>query len=443
MNASDDPRPPETLPRSFERILLGVAMALAIVFSVGTLGEVYRAFKLRPRVDFTMYHAAARTALAQGDLYHFHETTGDLPYPYPPLLASLLAPVGKLSLGTAYYGWTIFLILALGGLVYLSGRIAEALGARRPWLIAGLTALLCPFLLDSNLYWGQVNIPVMVITAGGVLLGLRGRTTWAGALIGLAAALKLLPVALVLWFLVRRDWKAVAAAVGTALGCLIVVPSLVGGPAWMLEMNRGWLDLFFAALTKGGEGLQSNGGYLAHSKNGSIAAICDRMFGGSGQAHNLTRLPQETINGIALVLRLTVVFVSVAAVARVYRPRRADVEPYLWPLAAALLLIMGWMVNLLLWDHHTIGIVMILTVVATACLDDRLPEGVRNPLWFGLTAAIAGLACGFFPGARKLGLPTLTLAVLWGSLAWVLVTSPAPVPPPAPEPERQLTLPFD
>jgi len=276
-----------------------------------------------------------------------------------------------------------------------------------------------------------------------VLLGIRGRTTSAGALIGLAAAMKVLPAALVLWFVVRRDWKAVGAAVGTALACLLIIPSLVGGPGWMIDMNRGWLDLFFSALTRGGEGLQSNGGYLAHSKNGSVVAICDRMFGGSGQAPNLTQLSQDTINGIALLLRLTILFVSVAAVARVYRPRRADVEPYLWPLSASLLLLMGWMVNLLLWDHHTIGVALILPIVATACLDGRLPEATRSALWLGLTAAIMGLASGFFPGARKIGVPTLSLALLWGSIAWALVTAPPPAPPPMPEPERQLELPFE
>jgi alpha-1,2-mannosyltransferase len=286
-----------------------------------------------------------------------------------------------------------------------------------------------------------VNLPVTALTGAAVLLGVRGRTVAAGGLLGFAAALKVLPAALILWFLVRRDWKAVGAFVCVAVGSLVVIPTLVGGPVWMWEANRGWLDLLFSALTKGSEGLQSGGGYVGHLKNGSIVAVMDRMFGGGGQPPILTRLPQETITRIALLLRVIVIAGSVATVIRLWRPRHPVVEPYAWPLVASLLLLAGWLVNLLLWDHHTIGLALILPIVACACLDGRLPDAFRSALWFGLVAAVMGLTSGFFPGSRKLGLQSLCFALLWGSIAWALVTSPPPEPP-RPRAAEQLELPF-
>ena len=110
---------------------------------------------------------------------------------------------------------------------------------------------------------------------------------------------------------------------------------------------------------------------------------------------------------------------------RQFRPRTEEVERYLWPLAAGLLLLCGWLVNLLMWDHHTIGLLMILPVVAVVCLDPRLPPRWRLPLWVGLLSAVAALTSGFFPGSRRWGLQTLCYLALWGGIAWSLLTAPA------------------
>ncbi len=107
-----------------------------------------------------------------------------------------------------------------------------------------------------------------------------------------------------------------------------------------------------------------------------------------------------------------------------------------------MLVLTGWLYNILLWDHHTIGLVFILPVVAAACLDTRLLPRWRLPLWIGLVAAATGLASGWFDGSRSWGLQTLCFATLWFGIAMALITAPPPAPP---QPELrpvQLTLPF-
>ena len=62
----------------------------------------------------------------------------------------------------------------------------------------------------STLAYGQVNIVLMALVA---LDCLTAEPRWPrGALTGLAAALKLTPAAFVLFFLLRRDYRAAATA---------------------------------------------------------------------------------------------------------------------------------------------------------------------------------------------------------------------------------------
>jgi alpha-1,2-mannosyltransferase len=413
-----------------------VAVALAVLYAAATLTEVHEAFKWKPRVDFTMYRDAARTALTGGDLYHFHEARGDMPYPYPPLLASVLSPLGLVRLAPAYHIWAVLLMVFLALTVYLTFLILNEIGAPRPALMAAGALLLSLFLLDSNIYWGQVNLPVTALTAWGVLMALRKRSVPAGVLLGIAAALKVLPAALLLWFVIRRDWRAVAAFIGAAVGSLILIPSLVGGVGWAWKMNLEWLKLFWSAIVKGGEGLQSHGGYTTAIKNGSLSAVVDRLFGGYGHKAKIIRFTAGSVKAISFTLRAAVVCVTAAAVIRQFRPRTEAVERYLWPLTASLLLLCGWLVNLLMWDHHTIGLLMILPVVGAVCLDPGLPPRWRLPLWVGLLSAAAALTSGFFPGSRRWGLQTLCYLALWGGIAWSLLSAP-----PADEPSAAASMP--
>jgi hypothetical protein len=430
-------------------VAVALAVLLGLLFVWSTLGEIYRDFRWKPRVDFTMYHAAAQTAAAGEDLYHFHEPGGyrphNLPYPYPPLLASLLSPLGKLSIGWAYHLWIAFIVLCLGLLSWLTAKVTAFCGAQRPLLLALGALFLSMLLVDSNVYWGQVNIPVMTLVASGLLLYLKGKRGWGGALIGFAAALKVLPAALALFFLVRRDWRALGACLATALGLVFLVPALVGGPSWAWAMNREWLDLFYAALSQGSQGLQSGGGYVSHLKNGSIVATFDRIFGGAGHKPLFLSLPQDTIDSLVKVLRLGVVLTSAAATLRIFRPRAAGVERHVFPLVVGLLLLCTWLINILLWDHHLIGLVLILPVVAAAALDGTIDPRWRRALWIGLVAGVAGLSSGWFNGSRRWGLQSLCFLILWGSIAWALIHAPAPPDKPqgstAPEKEREASEP--
>ena len=86
----------------------------------------------------------------------------------------------------------------------------------------------------QTLEFGQINLLLMALVALDCLVV---RPRWRrGLLVGLAAAIKLTPAAFVLYFLLRRDYRAaviaaVTGAVATALGFL-----------WTRRVRTVWLD---------------------------------------------------------------------------------------------------------------------------------------------------------------------------------------------------------
>lgn len=425
------------------RFALVVMVGLLALYGATTLLEVHRNHKWKPEVDYRSYRAAALTAARGGDIYSFHRS-GDkhqrtTPYTYPPLLASVLYPLARLPLALGFYLWSLLMLVTLGIALWLVQRSTALLGAPRPDLLAAAPLLVCPFLLDSNLYWGQVNVLVTALLAGAVLAGLQKRSATAGSLIALAAALKVLPALVILWFVVRRDTRALAGFGGTLVVALLVVPSLVGGPRWAWETNLAFLDLLHGVATEGRAGLQS---YYSGLQNGSLMATFDRLFGGSGKKALLLSLSQSRINSLVALSRLILLAVSLGALLRVTLFRqREPLALQLWVLSVSLLVVAGWLSNYLLWDHHLVGLLILLPLTAAVALDPRLRARWRLPLGAGLVAGVLVLTSGFYPGSRRWGVQLLCLLVLWGSLVWVLINVHRARDPEPPAPQ-QLQLPL-
>jgi hypothetical protein len=88
-----------------------------------------------------------------------------------------------------------------------------------------LLVLLFPA-LAMNAWSGNINAFLDLALVGVVVATRAGQSRTAGVLVAVAAAVKLTPALLIIWFLVRRDWRAVR-AFAVAAAALAVV-SLVG-----------------------------------------------------------------------------------------------------------------------------------------------------------------------------------------------------------------------
>ena len=135
------------------------------------------------------------------------------------------------------------LLLITGVVLY---RIARP---PRPWRWLGFMLVLAVAFepLLATLRLGQVDIVIALLLSVAVLAG-RNRTSWiAGAAVGLAAAFKLAPALLVLYFLWRRDWRAVGGMAVAGLAAVAISLALVGTSTWTFYLTERLPDLLAGA----------------------------------------------------------------------------------------------------------------------------------------------------------------------------------------------------
>ena len=123
---------------------------------------------------------------------------------------------GHPSYGAAVIGWFAASVAALGAILWPDEARHERSGR---WTagsaVAASAAVLVTFnIIQNNLLNGQVNFFVVLCC---VLAVKQTRATAAGAWLGAAIALKLMPALLLVYFLVRRQFRAILVAAATAL----------------------------------------------------------------------------------------------------------------------------------------------------------------------------------------------------------------------------------
>ncbi len=245
------------------------------------------------RYDFSSYYAAAlalrenlhaniysAVTMAQAGAQAHTLVNPPLPYTYPPLLAIALSPFTLLSFRVLSRGWlminaviwmgVIFVFAAqlrylLGDTLKRQPRAALATSASgaattttttttttparqapqspllvdpTPLVALALAALICLGFAPAyqTIMTGQVNFlvlaPLVVIPA----LSSGRHERWVGVMVALAALLKITPILLVAYLLLRRRWEAAASAL-IAMAALSLLCVVIVGPG-----------VFFAAL---------------------------------------------------------------------------------------------------------------------------------------------------------------------------------------------------
>ncbi|MBG6183951.1 alpha-1,2-mannosyltransferase [Arthrobacter sp. CAN_A214] len=226
------------MPRA-SALLAGLGAALALVVLSAQIHGL----------DLLVYRQGALALLGMaGDqqLYDpslIETDTRSLPFTYPPFSALVFIPLALLPVSGALVVVTAvslacLLVVARWVGRYLADRQALPLWASTRWGKATVLVLLVLLIGVSGpwregLGFGQIN-PLILVLIVADLLRPPGRVP-RGFLIGIAAGIKLTPLAFGLIFLVRRDWRAIL-----ALGTGFLATVGIGWLAAPRESARFW-----------------------------------------------------------------------------------------------------------------------------------------------------------------------------------------------------------
>ncbi|WP_186763382.1 glycosyltransferase 87 family protein [Lentzea tibetensis] len=286
-------------------------------------------------LDLRVYRVGGEAWLKGFPLYvdGFAKPLGgpDLPFTYPPVAAVIFSLLALVPLAVAVFAVAFVNLAALTTLCLIAASRVCGWGPQAvQWGlgVAAVTSIFDP--LRETLWFGQINLMLGVLVMADCLLA---RTRWPrGALIGLAAAIKLTPAFFALYFVAKREWRPVVVAIGSFLffGVLgfLIAPS---------DASKYWLGALLDP---------SRVGRLTYTANQSLRGLVARL-GLDGSAQVLT--------WVVLSLLVVVVTYLVAVWARGIGD---DLVAFLAVATGGLL------ISPVSWGHHWVWIAPALVLLA-------------------------------------------------------------------------------
>ncbi|MBV9844020.1 MAG: DUF2029 domain-containing protein [Kutzneria sp.] len=287
-----------------------------------------------------------------------------LPFTYPPIAAVLFGAVALLPM------WLAKLLLSAAGLLALAGtclvvssRLAASAGLRgrsRFALTIGAAAAVVAMSFEpirATLDFGQVNMLLMGLVVVDCL-GVRNQAA-RGWLVGFAAAIKLVPAVFVLYFLVRKEWRAAAN---------VAVSFVVFGLLGFVFAPKDTMDYWFGVLLAD----PSRVGGVAYATNQSLRGVLHRI-----------NPPAHVESVLWLLLAAAVVAIAVVAARRAARAGD-DVA------AVIAIAVAGLLVSPISWSHHWVWVAPAMLMLGWALWRARAWRYL--PLWL-----VAGVVFGFGP----------------------------------------------
>ncbi|AKK02948.1 glycosyltransferase family 87 protein [Corynebacterium epidermidicanis] len=321
-------------------------------------------------IDMEVYRAGANAFLDNESLYSrpFPVAGIQLPFIYPPFGAFLLTPFHYLSEDLAATSMivlsgllTLMCILFVARALVPLGRHLEAFA---------IAALVWPFALLSepqtlNASFGQINVVVMALCV--LDLVPRRRFLPQGTFIGLAAAIKLTPLVMCLFFLLNRKYRAIFVAAASML--------LATGLTACFRLQdtiRYYTDVVFKMNSTKDAGVST-----AYISNQSIKGMVTRWLSSPSDA--VTH--QGLIDAIWFVLSLVTIAGCAVLMAMMLR-RQMVVDA---ALVNALLMLL---ISPISWSHHWVWLPLVALVLIFRWLST---DGY--PVLIGLSASLVSLFC--------------------------------------------------
>jgi alpha-1,2-mannosyltransferase len=241
---------------------------LAALLALAALSFAYRVGKFAnkgPFHDFRVMFRATQALHQDRPLYDVEGMSREpfaAYYKYPPLFAPLLEPLRPLGFRSASRVWLLVLLACYGGAFVLLCLAFQLRFRSPPFYLASITALVFQPSIDS--FWnGQLDAPLLLILAAVWTALANGREVRAGALIALATMLKVYPVYMAAFLLLRRRWRAL---ISCAVSALLLLGASILLTGWASHVE------FVSRV------LPINAGTTAWVENQSLPGLFARFF---------------------------------------------------------------------------------------------------------------------------------------------------------------------
>ncbi|WP_096460119.1 glycosyltransferase family 87 protein [Corynebacterium suranareeae] len=288
------------------------------------------------RIDAAVYREGARALVEGRSLYAQPFDMGDisLPFIYPPIGAILFAPWGYFDFLTVELVGNLMVVssslLLLLCLYLVTNAVLEGRDRLLAFTIAAISWPIMlfaePVLLNADL--GQINILIMALVVFD-LLPIKRRIP-RGVLIGLAASIKITPLAMLLYFLVKKDFRGIINAVislcaFTAIGAVL---------AW--ENTKEFFTTTLLNLNADGE----SGVDTTFQSNSSLQAMLYRWWTSKADAE------ASSIPSILWIVLSVIAICAVAYLMKQLFVRGLNVEAVM---VNAMLMLL---ISPISWSHH-------------------------------------------------------------------------------------------
>ena len=302
--------------------LLWLIVAIILYRQVIPLANLVKYFPLN---DFSVYIDGAKTVLDGENPYKLKFFDR---YNYSPAATLFFVPLASLPIELSEWLFTILSVVSVWLTVSWILRILDWEPDRVvKWLI--FAASLKMFPVKLTLVLGQINLIVLALIVGSYyFVKIRKRDTVSGILFGLATILKLTPLPLLIYFLLRKKWKAI-----WWFGATVAALTAAGG----LIFGWGLTEYYFKTVLPSLMGEVTKATVNASYMNQSITALMAR-FGVFGNLNSAIRL------GISFILGIKVIKIIKA----INEEEKTKEFVAFWNLAIIALLFLPVFV----WQHH-------------------------------------------------------------------------------------------
>ncbi len=235
-------------------VLLMAVLVHVLVTLAGA--DPFRMIDLKVYVDGTRH-------ISDGSLYDYFSEPLHLPFTYPPFSVLLFAVISWIPWVVLRILWQAASFAAVAVMIHATLRLLGRAGPRAPDPLPQVPGIvitgtaLAVFLepVRTTLNYGQINL----FLAAMLLLGAAAARQWAaGATVGLAAGIKLVPAVTGLYYLLLRRWTAVVASIVTFTAtvgiALVVLPRQTVRFYTELMLDPGRTGPVFSAINQSWRG---------------------------------------------------------------------------------------------------------------------------------------------------------------------------------------------